>query len=82
MKPGDLAPGDVVQLSPTVVDDPAVRGCLMIVRDVKPWGVIGAIPVPAVHDSEIGEHVALLLYRATWEQIEIVGRVAWGEALG
>jgi len=79
MKPCDLDPGDVVQIDPVKVDDPAVRGCLMIVRKAEAWGVIGAIPVPTFEEGD--EHVRLLIYRATWDQIEVVGRAAWGDVV-
>jgi hypothetical protein len=73
MNPG-IRVGDVVQIDPvTMVEGGFFAGCLMIVTEVKSWGVQGYIAVPAARGAPPGE----AYYRATWEQVVRIGRAAW-----
>lgn len=68
MKQANLPIGSVVQISPDACQD--FGGCLMIVTEVKPWGVHGYCTAPASKGR--------IVYRAKWESIEPVGMAAWG----
>lgn len=56
----------VVQLSPNVSDS-VFAGLFMVVTEVKEFGAKGVICAP-----ENDYH-----YRATWDEMEIVGRSPW-----
>lgn len=38
-----VSPGDIVQLDPYQTGNPMFAGCLMIVTEVKSWGVLGYV---------------------------------------
>lgn len=71
MKAGGLAAGDVVQI------DPSAGGffpaCFMLVTEVKGWGAQGFVSVPKSRDESPGR----AFFRATWEQMELVGKATW-----
>lgn len=70
----ELAPGDIVQLSPDL-HNRALAACLMIVTEVKSWGAVGYVPCP----GEKGDEYAVrAYYRAQWHEMEAtLGRAVW-----
>ena len=67
-----LVAGDVVQLSPTV-KNPMFGGCMMIVTEPKGWGAQGFV-------QALGENKQMggrAYYRATFEEMEYVGKAQW-----
>lgn len=72
MEKMDLQVGDVVQIDPGL-ENCIFRACLMVVTEVKSFGALGAICIPT---SRI-EPPGFAYYRATWEQMEYVGKATW-----
>lgn len=74
MRPDDhpLEASDVVQLSPDT-DNPAFAGTMLVVTEVRGWGVVGYVQALGTAEGPGG----LAYLRATWEQIEYVGRARW-----
>ncbi len=74
-KAGEIEPGDIVQIAPEHVS--IFAGCLVIVTEVKSWGVQGYVTVPARGDAYV---------RIETEEFQRVGRAAWtrdvGESVG
>lgn len=68
----DLEIGDVVQIDPETKDC-FFRGCFMVVTEPKEWGAQGAISMPESRKTL----PAYAYYRATWEQMEYVGKATW-----
>lgn len=70
----ELKEGTLVQLNPELVGNKAFAGCIMVVTEVKDWGVQGYI-------QGIGEtrdqHGGQAYYRAHWPEIEEVGEAEW-----
>lgn len=67
MKAGDfLNVGDVVQIDPA--HDPVFAACLLVVTELKPWGVQGYVRIPGSGDA---------FYRAPFSAIERVGSAIW-----
>jgi hypothetical protein len=64
-----LRPGDVVQLDPSRHEPARFGACLMVVTEVKPWGVQGYVKAPGSAD--------LAYYRAETGTFARVGRVEW-----
>lgn len=64
----NLSVGDLVQLDPGSVGNPAFAACIMVVTEPKSWGAQGYVQVP-------GEGQAY--YRAKHEEMELVGKAAW-----
>ncbi len=60
--------GSVVQLNEHA-GDPCYVGCLLIVDEIKPWGVQGFIPTP----DRRGEPAASVWLRPKWDAIELIG---------
>lgn len=73
MTPRSLQEGDVVQLSPATVKNPMFAACTMVVTEPKPWGAQGYVQSLGEGGAPGGE----AYYRATWEEMEYVGRIAW-----
>jgi hypothetical protein len=66
--------GDIVQLSPETCRAPMFRGCMLVVTEIKPWGVQGYVQGLGV-DWEMG---GLAYYRAKHEEFEDTGgRAVW-----
>jgi hypothetical protein len=61
-------PGDIVQVKPGLAPNPDWDACLVVVTEVKIWGVQGYTTVPAGGEAYI---------RLKWEQFEVVGRAAF-----
>jgi hypothetical protein len=73
MKEGDpLAPGDVVQIAPWLIDC-FFPGCFMLVTEVKAWGAQGFIWMPQRRTIPPGQ----AYFRATWDQMQRIGRATW-----
>lgn len=71
MTPGTtLLKGDVVQISP---EDDVFGGCFMLVEDPRSWGALGFVAVPV----EGEQRPSRAYYRASWKQMELVGRATW-----
>ena len=68
---GTVVPGDIVQLGAAPANL-AFAYCLMVVKEVRPWGVLGY--VQGTRDQDGGQ----AYYRATWEEIEPTGgKAVW-----
>lgn len=63
-----IAVGSVVQLN-EMASDECYIGCLLIVTEIKPWGVQGFIPVP----NERGKTAGHVFLRPKWQALEWVG---------
>jgi hypothetical protein len=68
----DLARGDVVQLSPDA-RNPMFAACMMTVTEPRSWGAQGY--VQALGENGKGGRQAY--YRATWDEMELVGKAVW-----
>jgi hypothetical protein len=70
-----LTPGTIVQIGPNTVNQ-AFAFCLMVVHEVKPWGVQGYVQGLGADRETIGGRY---YYRASWEEIEATGgQIVWG----
>ena len=69
----EIQPGDVVQLDPDTTRNRMFAGCLMIVSEMKPWGVQGYVQAL----GQNGEPGGQAYYRAHWDEIEYVGPAVW-----
>jgi hypothetical protein len=68
-----LTRGDIVQIGDHP-SNPAFTFCLMVVNEVKSWGVQGYVPTLGTRE-EIGGRA---YYRAAWNEIEATGgKAAW-----
>ena len=67
--------GDIVQLDPEKTINPAFRACLLIVSDVKAWGVQGYVQILGANRGEIGGQA---YYRAETGTFEPTGgKAVW-----
>lgn len=74
MKPvDDLERGAVVQLSPEATRNPMFAACLMVITEPRSWGAQGYVQALGQDGKPGGQ----AFYRATWEEMEPVGRVVW-----
>jgi len=71
----ELEVGDVVQIDPTLKEC-FFRGCFMTVTELKPWGAQGYIQMISTREKMGGQ----AYFRATWEQMEFIGKTAWIKA--
>lgn len=78
MEATELRVDDVVQLSPDTVRNRMFTGCMMIVTEPKPWGAQGYVQALGEH----GNPGDLAFYRATWAEMELVGRAVWVRGTG
>lgn len=65
--------GDVVQLSPSTCRNPMFGACMMTISEPKSWGAQGYVQALGA-DGKIGGQA---YYRATWEEMEIVGHAVF-----
>ena len=70
---GCLQEGTLVQLNPETVKNKAFSGCIMVVTEPKSFGAQGY--VQALGDRSTPGGCAY--YRATFEEMEVVGRAEW-----
>lgn len=69
-----VQPGDIVQLDPEKTKNKAFAACLMIVTEVKSWGVQGYVQALGTA-GEIGGQA---YYRAEFGTFEVTGgRAPW-----
>lgn len=61
--------GDVVQIDPA--HDPVFGACLLVVTEVKSWGVQGYVPIPK-HPSSVEAY-----YRVPFDKIQRIGTAEW-----
>jgi len=73
MEKTELKHGDVVQLGPTT-SNPMFAYCFMTVTEPKSWGAQGFVQALGEDGKPGGE----AYYRAKFEDMEFVGRMAWG----
>jgi hypothetical protein len=73
-----LDPGDIVQIAAETAN-PAFAFCLMVVEEVKPWGVQGYVQALGTRDGQGG----MAYYRASWDEIEATGgKAVWRVEFG
>lgn len=65
-----LQPGAIVQLNPTYTRNLAFAACLMIVTEIKTWGVQGFVQALDETRAAVGGQA---YYRAHWDEIEDTG---------
>ena len=63
--------GSVVQIAPDESNPGLFGGCMLIVSELKSWGVQGYVRIPGKGDSYC---------RPRWEQMAYVGESAWGRS--
>jgi hypothetical protein len=65
--------GDIVQLVPGKTGNPMFEGCLMIVTELKSWGVMGYVQALGQDGKPGGQ----AYYRARFEEVEWCGKATW-----
>jgi hypothetical protein len=65
--------GQVVQINPECKVNPMFGGCMMIVTELKGWGVMGFVQALG-EDMKVGGRAYI---RLKWEEIEWVGTAPW-----
>lgn len=73
MTPRALEEGDVVQLGPEV-GNPMFAFCMMTVTEPKDWGAQGYVQALGENGCPGGQ----AYFRAKWEEMDYVGKAAWG----
>jgi len=73
MKQQGLTKGQLVQLNPETVKNKMFSACIMVVTEPKSFGAQGYVQGL----GENGEPGGQAYYRATWEEMEIVGVAEW-----
>lgn len=73
MTPRNLEEGDVVQIGPEATN-PAFAFCMMTVTESKEWGAQGYVQALG-ENAQPGDQA---YYRAKWEEMDYVGKAAWG----
>ncbi len=69
-----LEPGDIVQLNPETVRNKAFTGCMMVITEPKSFGAQGYVQSLGDNRDTPGGQA---YYRATWKEMEKVGRAEW-----
>ena len=72
-KSDNLQPGDLVQLNPETVGNKMFTSSIMVVTELKTWGVQGYVQAL----GENGEPGGQAYYRAKWDEFELVGHAEW-----
>ena len=70
---GQVEPDDLVQLDPEKCGNPMLAGCIMVVTEVKAWGVQGYVQACGQEGKPGGQ----AYYRAKWDEVQKVGRAYW-----
>lgn len=65
--------GDLVQLDPERVGNPMLAGCIMVVTELRSWGVIGYVQAFG-RDGRPGGQAH---YRAKFDECSWVGKAKW-----
>lgn len=68
-----LCTNDVVQLNPHTVKNKMFAACFMTVSEPKGFGAQGYVQSL----GENGEPGGQAYYRASWDEMEIIGRAEW-----
>lgn len=68
-----IRPGVLVQLNPETVTNTMFAGCIMVVTEPKAFGAQGYVQAL----GEDGKPGGQAYYRATWDEMEIVGAAEW-----
>jgi hypothetical protein len=69
----EIQVNDIVQLDPFNTRNPMFAGCMLVVTELKSWGVQGYVQALGRDDNPGGQ----AYYRANWEEIIKVGRAEW-----
>jgi len=69
----ELQINTLVQLNPETVSNRMFAGCIMVVTEPKEFGAQGYVQGLGAN----GEPGGQAYYRATWEEMEIVGDAEW-----
>lgn len=69
----NLSVGDLVQLNPTKVKNSMFAGSIMVVTEPKVFGAQGYVQAL----GENGQPGGQAYYRASWEEMELVGKAIW-----
>ena len=70
----ELTIGQVVQLNPETVKNRMFAACMMVVTEPKSWGAQGYVQAFGADGKPGGQ----AYYRATFEEMELVGFAEWG----
>lgn len=73
MKQQILEAGQIVQLNPETVRNKMFTACLMVVTEPKSFGAQGYVQDLGMDEKPGGQ----AYYRATWEEMELVGKAEW-----
>lgn len=65
--------GDLVQLDPVNCRNRMLASMIMVVTDLRPWGVMGYVQMP----GKDGEPGGLAFYRARFDECRWVGKCVW-----
>ena len=70
-----VAPGDIVQIAPECKTNPLFGGCMLVISEVRAWGVQGYVQALGAGSESPGGQAYI---RLTWEKIEHTGgRAVW-----
>lgn len=70
----DIQPGEIVQLDPISTGNKAFAACMMVVTEVKPWGVQGYVQGLGTREAQVGQ----AYYRAETDTFaRTFGRAPW-----
>lgn len=73
MDKSDLKKGDIVQLNPDTVKNKMFTACMMVITEPKSWGAQGYVQGLGENGNPGGQ----AYYRATWEEMHLVGSAEW-----
>ncbi|RJO62622.1 MAG: hypothetical protein C4542_02965 [Dehalococcoidia bacterium] len=73
MSAGEIAVGDVVQISPDCQTNPMFGACMLTVTELKSFGVMGFVQAL----GENGERGGQAYIRLRRDEYEYVGKAAW-----
>lgn len=69
----EYSEGDVVQLDPEQTKNPMFAGCMLVVTEVRAWGVQGYVQGLGTDGKRAGQ----AYYRAETGTFEYVGKAVW-----
>lgn len=70
-----IMPGEIVQLNPETTGNKAFRGCLMVVSEVRQWGVQGYVQSLGATRDEMGGQAYYRADTGTFERTG--GKAPW-----
>lgn len=73
MQQQDLKEWQLVQLNPETVRNKMFAACIMVVTEPKSFGAQGYVQSLGSNGAPGGK----AYYRATWEEMDLVGSVKW-----